>query len=71
VRRLETDNDKLKSKNGLLESGVKRVQNELAASDQDHQMTWFRNGAVVLGAGLLLGLLIPRLSIPRRRNSSW
>jgi SH3 domain protein len=71
VRRLETDNDKLKSKHGLLESGVKRVQNELAASDQDHQMTWFRNGAVVLGAGLLLGLLIPRLSIPRRRNSSW
>jgi SH3 domain protein len=45
--------------------------NELAASDQDHQMTWFRNGAVVLGVGLLLGLLIPRLSIPRRRNSGW
>jgi SH3 domain protein len=72
VRRLKTDNDKLTSKNRLLESEVKRVQNELAASDQDHQMTWFRNGAVVLGAGLLLGLLIPRrLSIPRRRNSRW
>jgi SH3 domain protein len=72
VRRLKTDNDKLTSKNRLLESEVKRVQNELAASDEDHQMTWFRNGAVVLGAGLLLGLLIPRrLSIPRRRNSRW
>ena len=71
MRRLKTDNDKLTSKNGLLESEVKRVQNELAASDQDYQMTWFRNGAVVLGAGLLLGLLIPRLSIPRRRNSGW
>ena len=71
VRRLKTDNDKLKSKNGLLESEVKRVQNELAASDRDHQMTWFRNGAVVLGVGLLLGLLIPRLSIPRRRNNRW
>ena len=71
VRRLKTDNDKLKSKNGLLESEVKRTQNELAASDQDSQMTWFRNGAVVLGAGLLLGLLIPRLSIPRRRNNRW
>ena len=71
VRRLKTDNDKLKSKNGLLESEVKRVQNELAASDQDYQMTWFRNGAVVLGVGLLLGLLIPRLSIPRRRNNRW
>ncbi len=70
VRRLKTDNDKLKSKNGLLESEVKRVQNELAAADQDHQMTWFRNGAIVLGVGLVLGLLIPRLSIPRRR-SSW
>ena len=68
VGRLKTDNDKLKSKNGVLESEVKRVQNELAASDQDYQMTWFRNGAVVLGVGLLLGLLIPRLSIPRRRN---
>lgn len=33
--------------------------------------TWFRNGAVVLGVGLLLGLLIPRLSIPRRRNNRW
>jgi len=71
VRRLKTDNDKLKSKNGVLESEVKRVQNELAASDQDYQMTWFRNGAVVLGAGLLLGSLIPRLSIPRRRNNRW
>lgn len=69
VRRLKTDNDKLQSKNRLLESEVKRVQNELAASDQDRQMTWFRNGAVVLGAGLLLGLLIPRL--PRRRNNRW
>lgn len=45
VRRFKTDNDKLKSKNGVLESEVKRVQNELAASDQDRQMTWFRNGA--------------------------
>ena len=71
VRRLKTDNDKLKSKNGVLESEVKRVQNELAASDQDYQMTWFRNGAVVLGVGLLLGLLIPRLCIPRRRNNRW
>lgn len=71
VRRLKTDNDKLKSKNRLLESEVKRVQTELAASDRDHQMTWFRNGAVVVGAGLLLGLLLPRLSIPRRRNNRW
>ncbi|MGQ0592880.1 MAG: TIGR04211 family SH3 domain-containing protein [Gammaproteobacteria bacterium] len=71
VRRLKTDNGKLESKNGLLESEVKRVQNELAAADQDHQMTWFRNGAIVLGVGLLLGLLIPRLSIPRRRNNGW
>lgn len=71
VRRLKTDNAKLDSKNSLLESEVKRVRNELAASDQDHQMTWFRNGAIVLGAGLLLGLLIPRLSMPRRRNNPW
>jgi hypothetical protein len=26
---------------------------------------------IVLGAGLLLGLLLPRLSIPRRRNNRW
>ncbi|MGH8613852.1 MAG: TIGR04211 family SH3 domain-containing protein [Gammaproteobacteria bacterium] len=71
VRRLKTDNDKLQSKNGLLESEVKRVRNELAAADQDHQMTWFRNGAIVLGVGLLLGLLLPRLSISRRRNNGW
>ncbi len=71
VRRLQTDNEQLESKNNLLESEVKRAQNELAASDQDHQMTWFRNGAIVLGVGLLLGLLIPRLSLPRRRNNSW
>ncbi len=71
VRRLKTHNDDLVNKNGLLESEVKRVRNELAAMDQDHQMTWFRNGALVLGLGLLLGLVIPRLSLPRRRNNGW
>jgi SH3 domain protein len=59
VRRLKTDNDKLQRKNRLLESEVKRVQNELAASDQDRQMTWFRNGAVVLGAGFVARLAHP------------
>lgn len=71
VGRLKTDNDKLKSQNGLLESEVKRVRNELAGLDQDNQMTWFRNGAIVLIIGLALGLILPRLPSPRRRRDNW
>ncbi len=71
LRRLKAQNVQLQGKNGALESEVERFRNELAALDEDQQMSWFRNGALVLGAGLLLGLLIPRLSLPKRRTNGW
>ena len=48
-----------------------RLQNELAGKDQQNQIKWFQIGAVVLAAGIVLGLLAPHLTKRRRHNDGW
>lgn len=72
---LTSSNDK----SSLLNNEIATLKNQLASTklklktqDTDIQKQWFFNGAMVLGIGLILGLLLPKLA-GRKRNSidSW
>lgn len=61
-------------KKSLGESNQQLAATQSKVKDQDTEIKkqWFFNGAIVLGVGLLLGLIIPKL-FTRRRSSmeSW
>jgi SH3 domain protein len=57
------ENSVLKNKIDVAEAEKKRLQER---SDQE----WFLNGAGAVGFGVLLALLIPRLT-PKKRRSEW
>ena len=69
----------LNDNSSLLNSEIATLKNQLASSqsklksqDTDIQKQWFFTGAIVLGIGLILGLLLPRLGGRRRGNlDSW
>ncbi|MBL4908929.1 MAG: TIGR04211 family SH3 domain-containing protein [Alteromonadaceae bacterium] len=65
-------NSNLKLKITSLKKQLTTNQAKVQQHDNSTQKQWFFNGAIVLGIGLLLGLLLPRL-FSRRRNSmdSW
>tara|TARA_R110001592_G_scaffold101850_1_gene287971 strand:- start:8130 stop:8747 length:618 start_codon:yes stop_codon:yes gene_type:complete len=84
--KLDGEVNELKNKVGLLiqeketlQTEFKQVQHQLKQAqskvkDQDTNIKkqWFFNGAIVLGVGLILGLILPRF-FARRRSSmdSW
>lgn len=45
-----------------------KLQQDLGTKEQDQQYRWWREGGYIAGVGLLLGLLLPYLPRPRRRN---
>lgn len=55
-----------------LEQQLAELKKQLKDQDFELKKRWFFTGAIVLGAGLLLGLILPRL-ITRRKSSmeSW
>jgi len=68
---LKHQNQTLDHEAKLRSSKVMRLQNELAGKDQQNQTKWFQIGALVLAAGIVLGLLVPHLAKRRRRNDGW
>jgi len=71
LTQLKHQNQTLDHEVKLRSSEVMRLQNELAGKDQQNQIKWFQIGAVVLAAGIVLGLLAPHLTKRRRRNDGW
>ncbi len=71
LTQLKHQNQTLDHEAKLRSSEVMRLQNELAGKDQQNQIKWFQIGAVVLAAGIVLGLLAPHLTKRRRRNGGW
>lgn len=55
-----------------LESQLATAKAKLGSQDMDIKKEWFFNGAIVLGLGLLLGLVLPRIA-SRRKSAmeSW
>ncbi|MCH2055754.1 MAG: TIGR04211 family SH3 domain-containing protein [Thalassotalea sp.] len=74
VRLTDAENKNVELTNQItaLESQLSTTQAKLSSQDLDIKKEWFFNGAIVMGIGLILGLLLPRLA-SRRRSSmdSW
>jgi SH3 domain protein len=68
----ESTNIELTNQITALESQLSTTQAKLSNQDLDIKKEWFFNGAIVMGIGLILGLLLPRLA-SRRKSSmdSW
>lgn len=76
INQLKSDVSLANQENNKLQAELKTIQQQLAQTqsklkDQDTSVKreWFFNGAVVLGLGLLLGLILPKF-FARRRSSS-
>lgn len=54
-----------------LNNELNNVKSKLKHQDQEILTQWFFNGAMVLGVGLLLGALLPRLIGRKRKSASW
>jgi SH3 domain protein len=66
---LSRENKAMKSRIGQLEATLSSLTETNKALQDDSYRDWFIAGAGVLGTGILLGLLLPRLR--RRRKSGW
>ena len=73
LNRIERD---LKAKNTEVNKLTKQLaaqEEQLSNQDMELKKEWFYTGAIVLGLGLLLGLILPKLSGGKRRSKmeSW
>ena len=66
---LESDNKRLKEQYLNLQSEVQTLQQENNTLKDRSEREWFVRGAAVVIAGILIGLIVPRLKF--RRKSSW
>ncbi len=72
LKELETHTSELNQKLIDAQSEIRELRARIDTQKDDLLMRWFTYGAMVAGAGLLLGLILPHL-IPRRkkRNNGW
>jgi len=69
---INQENEKLKAEFQQVEQQLKQSQSKVKDQDTNIKKQWFFNGALVLGVGLILGLILPKF-FARRRSSmdSW
>ncbi len=68
AEQLQTQSAKLSQ----LHTENQTLKSRLDTREQDAQYRWWREGAIIAGVGLLLGLLLPWLPRPqRRRKDRW
>ncbi|MFC0228273.1 TIGR04211 family SH3 domain-containing protein [Serratia aquatilis] len=67
---LKQENQDLKNQLIVAQKKVNAVNLQLDDKQRTIILQWFLYGGGVAGAGLLLGLLLPRL-VPRRKNNRW
>lgn len=72
VNLLTNDKKKLSAELKKLTSTLAKTQTKIKDQDTNIKKQWFFNGALVLGIGLILGLILPRF-FARRRGAmdSW
>ena len=69
---LQVEKDDLKNNVTALNGDLTQTKSQLKNQDTDMQKQWFFMGAIVLGFGLFLGLILPRLFSRRKTNmESW
>ncbi|CAL1239876.1 TIGR04211 family SH3 domain-containing protein [Candidatus Methylocalor cossyra] len=69
VLQIQAERDRLQESVIQLERELETLRREKSALDGDYRQNWFLIGAGVLFGGVLLGLILPRLSW--RRRTSW
>ncbi len=65
---LAEENERLKARNAELEQTLTRLQAEVSQLRDQTRRDWFLAGAGVLGVGLLIGLVLPRIRWRRRKE---
>ncbi len=72
VSNLNDSSSQLNNEIATLKNQLATTKSKLKTQDTDIQKQWFFTGAIVLGIGLALGLILPRLSSRRRGNmDNW
>ena len=72
VVKLKDESSQLNNEIATLKNQLASTQAELKSQDVSIQKQWFITGAAVLGIGLLLGLILPKILGRRRSNNdSW
>lgn len=71
IATLTGKNKELTSEVSSLTKELVIVKSKLKHQDQEILTQWFFNGALVLGIGLLLGIILPRFFGKKRKTSSW
>ncbi|GAB6047199.1 hypothetical protein JCM19379_10230 [Methyloparacoccus murrellii] len=69
ILRIQAERDQLQQSVISLRRELETAQRDKHALNEDQKQAWFLVGAAVLLAGILIGLLLPRLSF--RRRSHW
>lgn len=69
VLQIQNERDQLTQEKVTLESELETLKREKQAMDSRDKQDWFMIGAGVLFGGIVLGLILPRLSW--RKKSSW
>ena len=69
---INQEKDKLQIDFNQIQQQLKQTQSKLKGQDTQIKKEWFFNGALVLGFGLILGLILPRFFARRRNNmNNW
>lgn len=69
VLRIQAERDQLQSTVISLKRELETLSQEKNTLDEDQQQTWFLIGGIVLFGGILIGILLPRISV--RRRNQW
>lgn len=72
VEEINEKNASLISEITILKKQLLYTQSQLSNQDLDLKKEYFFNGAIVLAIGLLLGIILPRLSVRKKASmESW
>ncbi len=69
IESLTTEKTSLTERITVLSKELKKTKSQLINQDANLTKEWFFNGAIVLFAGLILGLIIPKIGSGRRREN--
>lgn len=67
ARRMQEERDQLQITSRQIQTELDQIRLDKAALNADQQQLWFAMGAGTLLAGIIIGLIVPRLK-PKRRN---
>jgi len=72
INLINEEKNQLQTELKQVKQALEQTQNKLKGQDTAIKKEWFFNGAIVLGLGLILGLILPKLFTRRRASmDNW